>query len=104
VPNPPDRIFTVEITSYLRRDPAQGYVFATFDIHCVLPGIPRWEKAYVPRIGRWTDISGEVVGYYTAGGRRSLCVIVKQSAVAPTFGGVNPDSARPTNASVSTPR
>ncbi|OXV09026.1 hypothetical protein Egran_03210, partial [Elaphomyces granulatus] len=46
-----DRIFTLEVSTYLRREAGRN-VFSNFEIHCVFPNNPRWENTFTPRVGR----------------------------------------------------
>ena len=38
--------------------------FSDFTIHCIMAGTPRWGNTFVPRLGQWTTVSGEIVGEY----------------------------------------
>jgi hypothetical protein len=71
VPKGGDRIFTLHMSTYLRKENGKS-VYSVFDIHCVFAGVTYcW---WVPRVGKWTTIQGDIVGEY---GRPSLCVVVQ---------------------------
>jgi hypothetical protein len=83
VPTGDPRVITVDVCAYDGKD-AAGSIFADFSIHCVLSGPARWAKTFLPKVGRWTTITGDVVGTYSVNGHPSLCVVVSQVNNAPT--------------------
>jgi len=79
-----DRIFTLHLSTYLRKEDGKS-VYSVFDIHCVFPGVTsRWTNTWVPRVGKWTSIQGDIVGEYVFDGRPSLCVVVQNFNPAPS--------------------
>jgi len=48
-----------------------------------MAGIPRWGNTFIPRVGRWTTVIGEIVGEYKVNKCESLCVIVDDFVPAP---------------------
>jgi hypothetical protein len=52
VPNGDYRIFTVQVSAYLRKEKSSGLaMFSVFDMHCVFAGAARWGNTWVPRVG-----------------------------------------------------
>jgi hypothetical protein len=43
-------------------------------------GSARWGKVWLPRVGRWITIQGDVVGTYEVNNRPSLCVVMQDFA------------------------
>ncbi|KAN0070136.1 hypothetical protein V8E54_011717 [Elaphomyces granulatus] len=77
------RVITVDICAYDGKD-ATGSIFSNFSIHCVLSGPARWRKTFLPKVGRRTTVTGDVVGTYSVNGHPSLCVVASQVNNAPT--------------------
>ncbi|KAN0067910.1 hypothetical protein V8E54_013838 [Elaphomyces granulatus] len=48
VPTGENKIFSLDIHAYLKKE----------------AGTPRWGNTFVPRLGQWTTVSGEIVGEY----------------------------------------
>jgi hypothetical protein len=44
----------------------------------------RWANTWVPRVGKWTSIQGDIVGEYAFDGQQSLCVLVQNFTPAPS--------------------
>jgi hypothetical protein len=76
------KVFSLDIHAYLKKEAGQN-VFSDFTIHCVMAGTPRWGNTFIPRVGRWTTVSGEIVGEYKVNKHESLCIIVYDFAPAP---------------------
>jgi hypothetical protein len=83
VPTGDPRVITVDICAYDGKD-ATGSIFSNFSVHCVLSGLPRWGKTYLPKVGRWTTITADAVGTFSVNGHPSLCVVATQVNSAPT--------------------
>lgn len=75
VPTGENKIFSIDIHAYLKKEAGQN-VFSDFRN-------PPLGKHIRPRLGRWTTVSGEVVGEYKVNNCESLCVIVDDFAPAP---------------------
>jgi hypothetical protein len=61
VPTGDNKVFSIDISAYLKKEGGEN-VFSNFTIHCLMAGIPRWGNTFVPRVGRWTTVTGEIVG------------------------------------------
>ena len=83
VPTGDPRVITVDVCAYARKD-ATGSIFNNFSVHCVFSGAPRWGKTFLPKVGRRTTVTGDVVGTYSVNGHPSLCVVASQVNNAPT--------------------
>ena len=79
VPTGENKIFSIDIHAYLKKEAGQN-VFSDFRN-------PPLGKHIRPRLGRWTTVSGEVVGEYKVNNCESLCVIVDDFAPAPAAKG-----------------
>jgi hypothetical protein len=91
----------VDVCAYAGKD-ATGSIFNNFSVHCILSGAPRWGKTFLPKVGRWTTITGDGVGTYSVNGHPSLCVVVKHLNNTPT---TKPEPADKTPADIpTTPR
>jgi hypothetical protein len=47
-------------------------------------GVDSWANTWVPRVGKWTSIQGDIVGEYAFDGQQSLCVLVQNFTPAPS--------------------
>ena len=64
VPTGDPRVITVDVCAYAGKDATRS-IFNNFSVHCVLSGAPRWGKTFLPKVGRWTTITGDGVGTYS---------------------------------------
>jgi len=73
-----NRVFSVEISAYAGKEAGKN-AFAKFVLQCVLAGSVRWGNAFLPWVGRWITVQGDVVGTYAG----ATCVIVRQFSNSP---------------------
>jgi hypothetical protein len=50
--------------------------FTDFCLLCAFPTSQWWRNYKLPIMSSFVHISGEVLGFYQVGGRRSLCLII----------------------------
>ena len=98
-----DRIFTVEVRAYLRKE-AGTNVFATFPIHCIFAGSARWETTFLPRVGRWTSVMVDAVGTYTVNDELALAAAVQNFTPAPSRPPPESPAPGPSSSVPSTPK
>ena len=98
-----DRIFTVEVRAYLRKE-AGTNVFATFPIHCIFAGSARWETTFLPPVGRWTSVMVDAVGTYTVDDELALAAAVQNFTPAPSRPPPESPAPGPSSSVPSTPK
>jgi hypothetical protein len=56
VPNGEDRVFTMEVEAFLRKEAGRNR-FAKYQIQCVMAGNVRWPQSFKPpRLGKWITV------------------------------------------------
>jgi hypothetical protein len=106
VPKGVDRIFTLHLSTYLRKENGKS-VYSVFNIHCIFAGITsRWTNTWIPRVGKWTSIQGDIIGEYAFDGQQSLCMLVQNFTPAPSSSPTETTTEEPsgTGSVQSTPR